>query len=344
MLNNAWPSMIWHLYDWYLRPAGGYYGTKKACEPLHVQFSYDDRSVAVVNEHLKPFSDLKVTASLFDFDLAPKWTSEARVTWPRTASARSIVVPKPRDLSTTYFLRLALEDAEGKLVSRNFYWLSTREDVLDRKKAKWFYTPTKVHSDLTALATLPATTLACAARSTAGDGAARVTVENTGKALAFLVHLRSSIPDGRGGAAGVLGGQLLRADAGREARGRGLLAARRAPRAPLALEAAAWNVARFRPDGCVSADHEREERDSMRSRAILALLILAAPPAPRRRSRRRRLPTTATASPPDAAPRPPSALEATAMGARFLWSAPAGWDTALLGVRLTGNAPAHGST
>jgi exo-1,4-beta-D-glucosaminidase len=37
MLNNAWPSMIWHLYDYYLRPGGGYYGTKKACEPVHVQ-------------------------------------------------------------------------------------------------------------------------------------------------------------------------------------------------------------------------------------------------------------------------------------------------------------------
>ena len=30
MLNNAWPSMIWHLYDFYLRPGGGYFGAKKA--------------------------------------------------------------------------------------------------------------------------------------------------------------------------------------------------------------------------------------------------------------------------------------------------------------------------
>ena len=36
MLNNAWPSLIWHLYDYYLVPAGGYYGTKKANEPMHV--------------------------------------------------------------------------------------------------------------------------------------------------------------------------------------------------------------------------------------------------------------------------------------------------------------------
>src|ERR1035438_903968 len=49
MLNNAWPGMIWHLYDWYLRPGGSYFGAKKACEPLHVQYSYDDRSIVVVN-------------------------------------------------------------------------------------------------------------------------------------------------------------------------------------------------------------------------------------------------------------------------------------------------------
>src|SRR5437868_15439652 len=30
MLNNAWPSLIWHLYDYYMVPAGGYYGTNKS--------------------------------------------------------------------------------------------------------------------------------------------------------------------------------------------------------------------------------------------------------------------------------------------------------------------------
>lgn len=49
MLNNAWPSVVWHLYDYFLQPAGGYFGAKKALESLHVQYSYDDRSVVVVN-------------------------------------------------------------------------------------------------------------------------------------------------------------------------------------------------------------------------------------------------------------------------------------------------------
>ena len=54
MLNNAWPGLIWHLYDWYLRPGGSYFGAKKACEPLHVEYSYDDRSVVVVNSYYRP--------------------------------------------------------------------------------------------------------------------------------------------------------------------------------------------------------------------------------------------------------------------------------------------------
>ena len=44
MLNNAWPSLHWNLFDWYLEPNGSTFGAKKANEPLHVQYSYDDRS------------------------------------------------------------------------------------------------------------------------------------------------------------------------------------------------------------------------------------------------------------------------------------------------------------
>ncbi|MFZ3366468.1 MAG: sugar-binding domain-containing protein, partial [Candidatus Sulfotelmatobacter sp.] len=40
MLNNAWPSMIWHLYDYYLRPGGGYFGAKRAMEALHPVYGY----------------------------------------------------------------------------------------------------------------------------------------------------------------------------------------------------------------------------------------------------------------------------------------------------------------
>jgi exo-1,4-beta-D-glucosaminidase len=105
---------------------------------------------------------------------------------------RALVVPRPKGLGTTHLLRLRLDDSSGRPVSSNLYWLSTREDVLDWKKAEWFYTPTKVHADLTALSRLPATALAVQARSDASgaEGEARVSVANNGSALAFQVHLK----------------------------------------------------------------------------------------------------------------------------------------------------------
>ncbi len=88
MLNNAWPSMIWHLYDWYMRPGGGYFGTKKANEPLHVQYSYDDRSIVVVNSFMKPFSGLKVTAKVYNIDMAEKFSKEATSDVAENSSTR----------------------------------------------------------------------------------------------------------------------------------------------------------------------------------------------------------------------------------------------------------------
>src|SRR5581483_9801473 len=74
MLNNAWPSTIWHLYDWYLRPGGGYFGTKKANEPLHVQYSYDDRSIVVVNSQYRPFDGYRVAAKVYNLDLTEAYS------------------------------------------------------------------------------------------------------------------------------------------------------------------------------------------------------------------------------------------------------------------------------
>ena len=42
---NPWPSLIWHTYDYYLYPAGTYFGMKKSMEPLHVMYSYKSHEV-----------------------------------------------------------------------------------------------------------------------------------------------------------------------------------------------------------------------------------------------------------------------------------------------------------
>jgi exo-1,4-beta-D-glucosaminidase len=193
MLNNAWPSNIWHLYDWYLRPGGSYFGAKKANEPLHVQYSYDDASVVVVNSFYQAFPGMKVSARVLNLDMSEKFAKEATIDVGPDSSTRAFTIPRLEGLSTTYLVRLDLADVSGKQVGSNLYWLSTRPEELDWNHSTWYHTPTKTFADFTALATLPKVDLNV---STAldGQGRTRVTVENPSRTLAFAVRLKVNDP------------------------------------------------------------------------------------------------------------------------------------------------------
>ena len=99
MLNNAWPSIVWHLYDYYLRPGGGYFGTKKANELIHVQYSYDDRSVVVVNSLYGDFPGYSVTAKIYNFDMTEKFSQTARINIAEDSTTRVFLLPDIPDLS-----------------------------------------------------------------------------------------------------------------------------------------------------------------------------------------------------------------------------------------------------
>jgi exo-1,4-beta-D-glucosaminidase len=194
MLNNAWPSLIWHLYDYYMVPAGGYYGTKKATEPVHVQYSYDDNSVAVVNGTYEALKGAKVSAKLYNIDAKEKGAKEATLDLAADSSTKVFDLPKVADLTKTYFLRLDLHDADGKLLSDNFYWLSTKADTLDWKHKKdTVYTPQAEFGDLTGLNSLPPARLVVDKQSLGKSGGTNwmtLTIENKGEGVAFMVHPR----------------------------------------------------------------------------------------------------------------------------------------------------------
>src|SRR5215469_16630727 len=193
MLNNAWPSLIWHLYDYYLVPAGGYFGTKKATEILHVQYDYNDNSVAVVNGTYEPIKGLKVTAKLINMDGKEVQSRDGNLDIDADAAAKAFDLPAPANLSTTYFLKLYLYDASGKLLSDNFYWLSTKLDTLDWSKRKdTVYTPQKDFADLTLLNSRPPVKLdlATEVHHAGGKGVLTVKVKNPSASVAFQVHFR----------------------------------------------------------------------------------------------------------------------------------------------------------
>ena len=198
MLNNAWPSMIWHLYDWYLRPGGSYFGARKANEPLHVQYSYDDRSVVVVNSLYRAFANLKATAKVYNLDMTEKFSREVRTGVGEDSSTRLFTLPEIAGLSPTYFVGLTLADGAGATLSRNFYWLSTTPETLDWDKSTWYFTPTKTFADFTALNSLPPADVGVSAqtRQQGADRVTTVTLRNLGNTLAFAVHLAVNRGDG----------------------------------------------------------------------------------------------------------------------------------------------------
>jgi exo-1,4-beta-D-glucosaminidase len=193
MLDNAWPSLIWHLYDYYLVPAGGYFGTKKAQEIVHVQYDYNSNSVSVINGTYQPISGLEATARLFNVDGREIDSKNEKIELPADSAVKGFDLPKPANLSKTYFLKLYLHDASGKLVSDNFYWLSTKLDTLDwSKRADTVYTPQKDFADLTGLNSLATVKLEwnSSARQEAGKEIITVNLKNPSSSVAFQVHLR----------------------------------------------------------------------------------------------------------------------------------------------------------
>jgi exo-1,4-beta-D-glucosaminidase len=192
MLNNAWPSLIWHLYDYYLRPGGGYFGTKKACEPIHVQYSYDDHSVVVVNNTYQDLKEIEVTAKVYDLNMVERYSNTAFVTIGSDGVSRSFILPHIEGITTTYFLKLILENKHSNVISSNFYWLSTKDDVLDWTNAKSHVTPTKSYADFGALQKLERVHLVIAGRvdRRGNEEVAHVTIENLSRNLAFAVHLQ----------------------------------------------------------------------------------------------------------------------------------------------------------
>jgi exo-1,4-beta-D-glucosaminidase len=197
MLNNAWPSIYWHLFDWYLRPAGGYFGSKKANEPVHVLFSYDDRSIAIVNGLRARLRGVHLRTRTLALDGRQLFARDTVLDLPADSTLRLFALPEPTGISGAYFADLRLTAADGRALSTNLYWLSTHPDVL-ADTSTWYMTPVKEYADFTALRQMPTASVKATARFTRnGDsGEARVTLTNPGHGLAFFIRLQATGSDG----------------------------------------------------------------------------------------------------------------------------------------------------
>ena len=198
MLNNAWPSMIWHLYDYYLDTGGGYFGAKKACEPLHVQYSYDDHSVYVVNSMYQPSPRLVVSVHAYDINLKELFTKQSELEVPADTSTNALTIPDSvfAANSPITFVQLTLKNEAGQVVSRNFYWVPSKLTTWNWPKTDYTHTPALEHEDMKALRTLPRALIEATAQAAPGSDSVQVHLHNPSKALAFQISLAATLPSG----------------------------------------------------------------------------------------------------------------------------------------------------
>ena len=192
MLNNSWPSMIWHLYDYYLRPGGGYFGAKIAMQPLHPMYSSDDRSIWAVSSQYNGAAGLQLQAKVYNLDMTVKFSRTVALDASADSTQRLFALPEIQGLSPVYFLKLVLSDGSGKVVGSNFYWLSTTPETINWSKSNWYTTPILTSADYTALSQLPKVRLVVSERTrrTGDQAITRVTIRNPSDSLAFGIRLK----------------------------------------------------------------------------------------------------------------------------------------------------------
>lgn len=121
MSHPAWPSMVWQTYDYYFDPTAAYFGAKKACEPLHIQWNPVTDSVEVVNYSAGNLDGLTASAELLNLDGSLRWQKSAELSSREDSIETPIHIEYPAGLSPVHFIRLRLTRGSD-VISENFYW------------------------------------------------------------------------------------------------------------------------------------------------------------------------------------------------------------------------------
>jgi hypothetical protein len=184
MSHPAWHSTVWQTYDYDFDVNGAYYGSRKACEPLHVQADPVDWQVIAVNHTPQPLEGGTVTARTYGLDgrpLAPARRAGTDVA--ASDSAKVFTLGWADGLPDLHLLRLTLTDARNRTLSENTYWRYRTPDAMKALNA--------VGQVSLAASLGPVTRSGDRQESTA-------TIRNRGSAVAAMVRL--SLLDARSGA------------------------------------------------------------------------------------------------------------------------------------------------
>lgn len=175
MSNPAQPSFVWQIYHHDLEPNSALFAAKEACEPVHIMMNEKTGNLMVINNHPEELSGAKAHITIYKLDSSVASEKDVDVKAAPSAATDLGPIELPDNLSPVYFVKLQLHDANGKLMSDNFYWHDQEhpDDLQDLNKLPTVAIDAKV-----------------ARHDADGKCLLDVTLHNPGSQIAVMAHLQ----------------------------------------------------------------------------------------------------------------------------------------------------------
>lgn len=187
MLNSAWPSLYWQLYDYYQIPLPAYYGVKTANMPYQLIYNYKDNGIYAVNETLETAKGLKAVIKGFSID--SKLVYEKVVDFSMEPISSKKICTIENTLKNS-FVSLKICDREGKQIAENFYSLSSVPNKYDWGKTNWIGTRLLEFADFKDLNKMPLVKLDASVQKNKNGKVIHVKLENTSSTIALFTCLK----------------------------------------------------------------------------------------------------------------------------------------------------------
>lgn len=196
MMNNAWPSLHWNFFDYYMKGSGSYYGAKMGSRPEHVAYEYGSSNgdIWIINHTLDKQGARSIAINLIGTDGKTILSKSVKINTVPNHSQHVTTVPEATSLKSAAFLKLVLCDGRGKVLSRNVYWLASTVDTLDWDNSTWYHTPVIEYANYTTLfsmkpASISVTSHSATSRAESGRISSSLVLQNLAEVPAFFIRL-----------------------------------------------------------------------------------------------------------------------------------------------------------
>ena len=110
MSNPAQESFLWQLYSHDLEPNASLFGTRKACETVHIMLNQSNDHVEVINNLSTPISGATAFLKVYNMDGTLVYQNQWKVEAPESQTTDLGMIAWPATLSPVHFVKLRASD------------------------------------------------------------------------------------------------------------------------------------------------------------------------------------------------------------------------------------------